>query len=130
MKTSDNGEAEHAEEMAPVHEVTFEGDSKKELNKFPIEVIRVVLTALREASMGGRHYKVKVLSGFSGAGVLEIRDQEEGCAYRVFYTTLIKGKICVLHAIKKKSKRGNETPKKEMEIVKKRLKDTRDKYGE
>ncbi len=111
-----------------MHEITFEFDSKKQLKNFPYEVRREVAHALHEAALGGKHYKVKVLVGFAGSGVLEIRDQQEGCAYRVFYTTVIASRICVLHAIKKKSKQGISTPKSEMEVVARRLKETKEKY--
>lgn len=109
-------------------EITFEFDSKKRLKEFPYEVRREVAHALHEAALGGKHYKVKVLVGFAGSGVLEIRDQQEGCAYRVFYTTVIASRICVLHAIKKKSKQGVSTPKNEMDVVARRLKETKEKY--
>ncbi len=109
-------------------EIAFEFDSKKRLKEFPYEVRREVAHALHEAALGGKHYKVKVLVGFAGSGVLEIRDQQEGCAYRVFYTTVIASRICVLHAIKKKSKQGISTPKNEMDVVARRLKETKEKY--
>lgn len=108
--------------------VIFEFDSGKQVKKFPYEVKREVGHALNQASVGKKHQKAKVLVGFSGAGVLEIRDQQDGCAYRVFYTTQIEDKICVLHAIKKKSKHGIATPKEEIEVVKQRLKETKLKY--
>ena len=113
-----------------MREVAFEFDSQKELNKFPYEVKREVAHALYEAQQGGKHNKVRVLIGFQGAGMLEIRDQHGGCAYRVFYTTLIKSRICVLHAIKKKSTHGIATPKNELNLIKRRLKETLQKYRE
>lgn len=108
--------------------VFFEFDSIKQLSKFPYEVRREVGHALNQASVGKKHPKAKVLVGFSGAGVLEIRDQQDGCAYRIFYTTSIEDKICVLHAIKKKSKHGIATPKEEIDILRQRLKETKLKY--
>jgi phage-related protein len=39
------------------------------------------------------------------------------------YTTKIKNFVYVLHVFQKKSKRGIKTPKKEVEIVRKRLKE-------
>lgn len=42
------------------------------------------------------------------------------------YTVKIGSKIYVLHAFQKKSKKGIETPKAELEIVKARLKKAKD----
>ncbi|MBX3179552.1 MAG: type II toxin-antitoxin system RelE/ParE family toxin [Candidatus Hydrogenedentes bacterium] len=110
-------------------ELSFEFDTRKRLKAFPYDVRREVAHALYEAQRGGKHEKVKVLTGFHGAGVLEIRDRYEGCAYRVFYTTLIPSRICILHAVKKKSKRGISTPKQELDLLRQRLIATREKYG-
>lgn len=41
--------------------------------------------------------------------------------YRVVYTTEFAGKLYVIHAFKKKSKTGVGTPKKEIDLVRERL---------
>ena len=54
---------------------------------------------------------------------MEIRSDHESDTYRAVYTTKIGDKIYVLHAFQKKSKRGIATPKKEIDLIKRRLKD-------
>lgn len=53
-------------------------------------------------------------------GLIELRIKgKEGIA-RVFYCTMVMGKIIMLHSYIKKT---NKTPKKEIEIAKKRMKE-------
>ena len=42
--------------------------------------------ALRRAQDGGKHVDAKPLKGFSGAGVLEIVEDDDGSTYRGVYT--------------------------------------------
>jgi phage-related protein len=58
-----------------------------------------------------------------GEGLFELRlKAEEGIA-RVFYCTLIGQRIVVLHQFIKKSEK---TPRKELEIARRRMKETKD----
>jgi phage-related protein len=66
--------------------------------------------------------RAKVLKGFGGRSVLEVVDDEDGNTYRVVYTVRFAGVIYVLHAFQKKSKKRIETPKREIEVIKTRLK--------
>jgi phage-related protein len=65
----------------------------------------------------------KTLGGFGGAAVLEIRESYEGNAYRAIYTVRYADAVYVLHAFQKKSKKGIATPKAELDLVERRLKD-------
>lgn len=98
------------------------GNSKESLIKFPAEVKDVAGFALYCAQIGGKHLAAKPLKGFRGAGVLEIVDNYSGDTYRIVYTTKLEGIIYVLHAFKKKSKSGSETPKQEIDLINSRLK--------
>ena len=73
--------------------------------------------ALEEAQWGGKDPSAKPLKGFRGAGVLEIIENHDGNAYRAIYTVKFKEAVCVLHAFQKKSKRGIQTPRREMRII-------------
>jgi len=53
--------------------------------------------------------------------VLEIVASHEGDTYRAVYTVRFHDAIYVLHAFKKKSKRGIATPQKELELIQQRL---------
>jgi len=74
------------------------------------------------AQIGDKHPTAKPLKGFSGAGVLEIVDNYDGDTYRTVYTVKLAGVVYVLHAFQKKSKKGIATPKKDIDMIKKRLK--------
>lgn len=53
---------------------------------------------------------------------MQVRSDYASNTYRVVYTTKIVDTIYVLHAFEKKSKRGIETPKREIDRIKRRLK--------
>jgi phage-related protein len=44
-----------------------------------------------------------------------------GATYRGIYTTRLKGFISVLHCFQKKSKAGIKTPKRDLELIRRRF---------
>jgi len=111
-------------------EVEFLGDSREVLRTFPEETRISMGYALRAAQEGGKSVNAKPLRGLGGgATVIEICDDHDGDAYRVMYTVKIGIKLYVLHAFQKKSKRGIETPKAEIDIIKARLKRAKELAG-
>jgi phage-related protein len=70
------------------------------------------------------------MKGFGGAGVLEVVDDFQGDTYRAVYTLKFTGAVYVLHAFQKKSKRGAQTPKQDVDLIKERLKMARQHYAE
>ena len=106
----------------PRKDLEYVGGCKRDLSKFPEDVQEIVAFALLEAMDGHKHHDAKPLTGFGGAGVLEVPVSFKGDAYRVVYTVDFPGMVYVLHAFKKKSTRGIETPKKDMVLIRKRLK--------
>jgi phage-related protein len=63
-----------------------------------------------------------VLKGFGDAAVLEIIARHDGDTFRAVYTVRFGEMVYVLHVFQKKSKSGIATPKKELELIRKRLK--------
>jgi phage-related protein len=55
--------------------------------------------------------------------VVEVRESHDGNAYRAVYTVRYSEAVYVLHAFQKKSKAGVATPKPDMNLIVKRLKD-------
>jgi len=98
------------------------GSSQQDLCDFPESVKDVMGYALHIAQDGGKHPDAKPLKGVGCAGVLEIVDDYDGDTYRTVYTVRLKTAVYVLHAFQKKSKTGKETPEKEIELIRKRLK--------
>jgi phage-related protein len=54
--------------------------------------------------------------------VLEVIARHDGDTFRAVYTVRFGDVVYVLHVFQKKSKRGIATPKKELELIRKRLK--------
>lgn len=110
-------------------DIDFRHDTLQIIRAFPANVKEVVGRALRRAQYGGKDAQAKPLKGFGGAGVLEICERSSDGTYRVVYTTIIRNTVVVLHAFQKKSMTGIATPKHEIDLVVKRLKEARDDYG-
>ena len=85
-------------------------------------------TALNSAQLGGKHPAAKPMKGFHGAGVLEIVDDFDGDTYRAVYTVKFEDIVYVLHAFQKKSKKGVETPKSDLDLIKLRYKFAEEAY--
>jgi phage-related protein len=98
------------------------GSSKKDLLTMPEDVIDVFGFALHLAQMGKKHDQAKPLKGFGGASVLEVVEDHMGDTYRAVYTVKIAEKVYVLHCFQKKSTKGIETPKHEIDLIRERLK--------
>ena len=77
--------------------------------------------ALYTAQQGKTDPAAKPLKGFGGARVMEIVDQHDTNTYRGVYTVQFAGRIYVLHAFQKKSKKGITTPQKDIELIRQRL---------
>lgn len=103
--------------------VKWVGSSKKDLCSFPPDVRRNIGYALHFAQAGDKHSSAKPLKGFKGAGVLEVVENFNGDTYRAVYAVRYKGTIYIIHCFQKKSKKGIETPKQEIELIKRRLKE-------
>ena len=96
--------------------------SKKDLMALPLEVRKFFGHALDFAQRGDKHDAAKLLKGFGGAGVLELVEDDQSGTYRAVYTVKFAEAVFVLHCFSKKSKRGMETPKEDMDIIRARLK--------
>lgn len=111
------------DEDRPLRLLEFIGSSRKDLVAFPDEARQDVGHALFLAQKGERAPAAKVLKGFGGGGVVEIVEDHDGDTYRCVYTVRLEHAVYVLHAFKKKSKRGAETPKHDMDLIRSRLKE-------
>jgi phage-related protein len=108
-----------SDHLKPLHWV---GSSKKDLLAMPSDVVDVFGFALHLAQSGKKHEQAKPLKGFGGASVLEVVEDHMGDTYRAVYTVKIAEKVYVLHCFQKKSTKGIETPKQDMDLIRERLK--------
>jgi phage-related protein len=110
--------------------VAWVGSSKKDLKNFPEAVQGSIGDALQEAQYGRKSASAKPLSGFHGAGVLEIIDNDDGDTYRAVYTVRFSEVIYVLHAFQKKSRQGIQTSKRDIDLIHSRLKTAESSHRE
>lgn len=96
------------------------GDSLERVQGFPQAVRGEIGFALYQAQTGGKHVHAKPLHGL-GSGVLEVVADHRSDTFRAVYTVRLAGRVYVLHAFQKKSKKGIATPRAEMELVRRRL---------
>ena len=99
----------------------FVGGSREDLREFPEAVREDIGFALFEVQQGGKPGCAKPLKGFGGAGVLEILEDYRGDTYRAVYTVKFSEAVYVLHCFQKKSKRGIETSRQDLELIRRRL---------
>ena len=107
----------------PLKKVIWVGPSRRELRSFPEPVQDHIGYALYVAQSGGKHRDAKTLSGFGGAGVVEVVSDYRGDTYRAVYAVRFARHLFVLHAFQKKSKTGRETPQREMNLIRQRLRE-------
>ena len=98
----------------------FIGDSLNVLSKLPEHVKTEIGYALRRVQQGKWPENARPLRGIA-PGVLEIRSDFKGDTFRAVYTVGFPRAVYVLHVFQKKSKHGIETPKSEVDLVRRRL---------
>lgn len=108
-------------ERRNLKETVWVGDSKAKLLEFPKAVQKDIGDALFFAQAGSLSPAAKPFKGV-GPGVFEIRADHRTNTYRAVYAVKIGERIYVLHCFQKKSWRGIKTPKKEVDLIKGRLK--------
>ncbi len=101
--------------------IAWEGDSREVLSSFPDEVKHNLGFDLRLLQQGQRPTDYRAMSSI-GPGVFEPRDQDERAWYRVIYLSRVRDVIHVLHCFEKRSR---ETPMKEINVARQRLKAVR-----
>lgn len=112
-------------DTASLKPVVWVGSSRRDLREFPEPLRDHIGYALYVAQCGGKHRDAKPLRGFGGAVVLEIVKDFRGDAFRGVYTLRYAGAVYVLHAFQKKSKTGWETPARDMDLIRQRLREAK-----
>jgi len=93
----------------------------KEFETFPEGAKSICLVALTIAAEGGKADAAKPMHGM-GSGVFEIALPFKGDAFRVVYAVQFADELWVVHAFQKKSTQGIKAPKREIDLIKDRLK--------
>jgi phage-related protein len=95
------------------------GDSKKSLLGFPDGAKKLLGDELQLVQFGGMPRDAKPFKGI-GSGVIELPLRYASNAYRVVTAVQLGQRIYVLHAFQKKSKKGIETPKRDVDLIRRR----------
>jgi phage-related protein len=95
------------------------GDSKKNIQSFPKGARKLLGDELQLVQFGGMPKDAKPFKGI-GSGVIELALRYASDAYRVVTAVQLGARIYVLHAFQKKSKKGIGTPKRDVDLIRKR----------
>ena len=99
--------------------VVWLGDAKSNLREFPEGARKLIGDELQLIQFGGMPRDTKPFKGI-GSGILEIAVRYDKDADRTVVAVQLGKKLYVLHAFQKKSKRGIETSKRDIELIKQR----------
>jgi phage-related protein len=101
--------------------IAWEGNSKEVISSFPDEAKHNLGFDLRLLQQGQQPTDYRAMSSI-GPGVFELRDQDVRAWYRVIYLSRIHDVIHVPHCFEKRSR---QTPLKEINVSRQRLKAVR-----
>ena len=114
----------------PERPLIWVGSSRRDLRAFPRQVRREIGRALYAVQQGETDPAAKPLKGFGGRFVVEIIADHAGGTWRAVYTVRFPEAIHVLHVFQKKSKRGIATPKRDIDLIHRRLAEAERLHGE
>jgi phage-related protein len=112
-------------EPSVLRPVVWLGDSRRNIQAFPLGARKLVGDELQLVQFGGMPKDAKPFHGV-GSGVFEIALAYETNAYRTVFAVQLGAKIYVLHAFQKKSKSGIKTPQKDIDLIKRRYKEAKE----
>jgi len=115
--------------LRPVRPLLWIASSKRDYRQFPARVQDNLGFELFLAQTGQHPPSAKPLKGL-GSGTVELVGNFDGDTYRAVYTVRFSDAVYVLHAFKKKSKRGIKTPQADIDLIRRRLKDAEQDHTE
>ena len=105
--------------------VIWLGNSKENVQNFPEGAQKLLGDELQLIQFGGMPKDAKPFKSV-GSGVLEIAFRYASGAYRVVTAVQLGRRIYVLHAFRKKSRKGIETPKRDVDLIRKRYREAQE----
>jgi phage-related protein len=113
----------------PLRPLLWVASSKRDYDKFPARVQEAMGFELFLAQTGQHPPSAKLMRGL-GSGTVELVEDFAGDTYRAVYTVRFAAAVYVLHAFKKKSKRGRKTPHSDIDLIKRRLTEAESDYAQ
>jgi phage-related protein len=105
------------------------GDSRRNIQAFPEGARKGIGDELQLIQFGGMPRNAKLFKGV-GSGVIEIAVRYEGDAFRTVVAVQLGARIYVLHAFQKKSKKGIATPKQDVELIRRRYAEAKERVND
>jgi phage-related protein len=118
-----------AQTASPARPLFWIASSKRDYRDFPSRVQESFGFQLFLAQTGQHPPSAKPLKGLGG-GTIELIENRDTDTYRAIYTIRFSEAVYVLHAFKKKSKRGSKTPQGDIDLIRRRLKDAERDHAE
>ncbi len=112
-----------------VRPLLWVGSAKRDYKNFPERVQDSLGFELFLVQTGQHPPSAKPLRGL-GSGTMELIEDFDGGTYRAVYTVRFREAIYVLHAFKKKSKHGIKTPQRDIDLIRRRLKDAENDHDQ
>jgi phage-related protein len=107
--------------------------SKRDYREFPSRVQDRFGFELYLVQTGQHPSSAKLLRGL-GSGTVELVEDFDGDTYRAVYTVRFSEAVYILHAFKKKSKRGIKTPQSDIDLIidliRRRLRDAQQDHAQ
>jgi len=116
------------EPRAVLRPIFWIASSRRDYGEFPQRIQETFGFELFLVQSGQHPPSAKMLKGF-GSGVFELIGDFDGDAYRAVYTIRFETAVYVLHSFKKKSKQGIKTPRSDIELIRRRLRDAETDYA-
>ncbi len=113
--------------LKDMREIVWVKRALKDFGKLPKSVQDTVKAALEIAAVGEMADIAKPMKHIE-AGVYEIALPYRGDAFRSIYTVKYGNDLWVVHVFQKKSTKGISTPKKDIDLLKERLKRIKEMY--
>jgi phage-related protein len=102
-------------------ELVWEGDSLDVVRGFPQEIRKDLGEDIRRVQMGVKPKDGRPMKSV-GAGVAELRQQNQNGWYRTIYLSVVQGRLHILHSFVKKSR---STPRNDLSVAENRLKEVK-----
>ena len=114
--------------MRNTRRISWVRAARKSFEQFPASAREDIRDALTLAAEGHKPDIAKPMRGL-GTGVFEIALKHRADAYRIVYVLQVRGALWVLHAFQKKATQGRKTPKREIDLVRSRIKRLKRELG-
>jgi phage-related protein len=116
-------------DLPPKKTLIWIGSSRRDLIAMPVPLRKEFGVALDIAQQGLAPAGAKLLKG-KAEGAIQLSEDHHGDTYRAVYTIELENCLYVLHCFQKKSKKGAETPKSDLDLIATRLKTARALHAE